>query len=188
MKIYTKTGDKGTTALYGGARVSKSDFQVEVFGIIDELLSYVGLIRSQEGIGSQEDVLKEIQDRLFSIGSHIAADPEKIKLKKPEIYIEDVELLEKNIDLMDTTLEPLKQFILPGGNMIVSFCHLARVISRKVERRVVELRERETGIELSLIMFQYLNRLSDYFFVLSRYIAKELNVEEFLWNPRVNKD
>ena len=89
---------------------------------------------------------------------------------------------------MDTTLEPLKQFILPGGNMIVSFCHLARVISRKVERRVVELRERETGIELSLIMFQYLNRLSDYFFVLSRYIAKELNVEEFLWNPRVNKD
>jgi len=188
MKIYTKTGDKGTTSLYGGARVSKTDFQVEVFGIIDELLSYVGLIRSQDELGNQEEVLKEIQDRLFSIGSHIAADPKKVKLKKPEIYVEDVTLLEKNIDLMDATLEPLKQFVLPGGHMTVSFCHLARVISRKVERRVIELSERDSEIELYPVMFQYLNRLSDYFFVLSRYIAKELKVEEFLWNPRVNKD
>ena len=186
MKIYTKTGDRGQTSLYGGKRISKSSLQIESYGTLDELNVYVGLLRSQEGVADQKEVLKEIQDRLFSIGSHLASDLDKLKLKKPEILISDVTYLEEQIDDMDNCLDPLKHFVLPGGSNACSYAHLARVICRKVERIMVTLEE---DIDLSElvqeVMLQYINRLSDYFFVLSRYIVKNEGVEEFLWKPRV---
>lgn len=186
MKIYTKTGDKGQTSLYGGKRVSKSSLQIESYGTLDELNVYVGLLRSQGGIGDQKEVLKEIQDRLFSIGSHLASDLDKVKLKKPEIFDADVTHLETEIDRMDERLEPLKHFVLPGGNDASSYAHLARVICRKVERIMVALQEDDELKDLvQEVMLQYVNRLSDYFFVLSRYIVKNEEVEEFLWKPRI---
>lgn len=186
MKIYTKTGDDGKTSLYGGKRVSKSATQIDCYGTLDELNVYVGLLRSQSGLNGQEEILKEIQDRLFSIGSHIASDLQKTKLKKPEILNTDVSLLEKNIDLMDSQLQPLKHFVLPGGSNAVSYSHVARVVCRKAERLMVNLLESEqTSGLIQDVMLKYVNRLSDYFFVLSRFIAKNENVEEYIWLPRI---
>jgi len=186
MKIYTKTGDEGKTSLYGGKRVSKSSLQIDSYGTLDELNVYVGLVRSKDSIGNQKEVLKEIQDRLFSIGSHLASDLEKTKLKKPEILDSDVTFLEKNIDEMESTLEPLKHFVLPGGSDAVSYAHLARVICRKSERIMVALLEDDILCDLVQgVMLQYINRLSDYFFVLSRFIAKNEDVGEFIWEPRM---
>ena len=186
MKIYTKTGDKGQTSLYGGKRVSKSSLQIESYGTLDELNVYVGLLRTQNGIGNQEAILKEIQDRLFSIGSHLASDLDKAKLKKPEILETDIELLETQIDIMESDLKPLTNFVLPGGSNSSSFAHLARVICRKSERLMVSLVEdEETKALVQDVMLQYVNRLSDYFFVLSRFIVKNEAVEEFIWKPRM---
>jgi cob(I)alamin adenosyltransferase len=184
MKIYTKTGDKGSTGLIGGSRVSKSHLRIESYGTVDELNSWIGLLRDQEINASRRDILKEIQDRLFTIGSHLASDPENISSKVPDLLESDVKALEIAMDEMDELLPELRHFVLPGGHPSVSFAHLARTVCRRAERRVIELSELET---VEALVIQYLNRLSDYLFVLSRLIAKELEAEEVKWFPRVKK-
>lgn len=181
MKVYTKTGDKGTTALFGGKRVSKANLRIEAYGTVDELNVYTGLLRDQEINQPRKEILVEIQDRLFTIGATLAADPDKQKLKLPDLFESDIELLEKAMDTMDTELEPIRAFVLPGGHQSVSFCHLARVICRKAERLAVALDEVEGVHEL---VIKYLNRLSDYYFVLSRKMTVELSAEEIPWKPR----
>jgi cob(I)alamin adenosyltransferase len=182
MKIYTKTGDQGITSLLGGIRVPKSDLRIDAYGTIDELNSYMGLLRDQEVNAKRADFLKEIQDRLFTIGADLATAPGKDKVKKPDLHLEDIELMEKEMDAMDTQLTPLKAFILPGGHQAVSFAHIARTVCRRAERIVVELASYEPVGEL---IIQYLNRLSDYLFVLGRKMAQELQVEEVTWKPRL---
>jgi len=181
MKIYTKSGDKGRTFLLGGSEVSKADLRIESFGAVDELNSYIGYLRSAVVNTKRMDLLKEIQDRLFTIGASLAADPSKESLKKPDLLVTDVEVLELEIDLMQENLPELKNFILPGGHQEVSFCHIARTVCRKAERLVVYLSETST---VDTLILMYLNRLSDYLFVLSRAMAIELGVEEVIWNPR----
>ncbi|OHX67399.1 cob(I)yrinic acid a,c-diamide adenosyltransferase [Flammeovirga pacifica] len=182
MKVYTKTGDKGETSLFGGKRVQKDHIRIEAYGTIDELNSYVGLVRDQSVNNKRMDILKEIQDRLFTIGAEMAADPDKPSLKKPDVNEEDIELLEKSIDQMDSKLSPLKYFILPGGHTAVSYAHLARTVCRRAERLAISLVNEEGSIDP--IVVRYLNRLSDYLFVLSRAMAKDLGVEENYWIPR----
>ncbi len=182
MKIYTKTGDQGITSLLGGARVPKSDLRIDAYGTVDELNSYIGLLRDQPINKKRIDVLKEIQDRLFTIGADLATVPGKDKVKKPDLHSEDIELLENEMDQMELRLPPLTAFILPGGHTAVSFCHLARTVCRRTERIAVELASFEP---VSDLVIQYLNRLSDYLFVLGRVIALELNVEEVTWKPRI---
>ena len=182
MKIYTKTGDKGETSLIGGTRVKKHHVRIESYGTVDELNSYIGLVRDQEVNAGRKDLLKEIQDRLFTIGSSLASDPEKSKMKIPDLHAEDITLLETEIDKMNETLPELRVFILPGGHQSVSFCHLARVVCRRAERLVIALQEESF---VSDLVIQYLNRLSDYLFVLSRMMAHELNAEEVPWKPRM---
>jgi cob(I)alamin adenosyltransferase len=182
MKVYTKTGDKGETSLIGGTRVKKSHVRIESYGTVDELNSYIGLVRDQEVNTNRKDLLKEIQDRLFTIGSSLASDPEKSKMKIPDLHEEDITLLENEIDKMNDELPPLRVFVLPGGHQSVSFCHLARCVCRRAERLVITLQEESFVSEL---VIQYLNRLSDYLFVLSRKMAHELNAEEVPWKPRM---
>jgi cob(I)alamin adenosyltransferase len=182
MKIYTKTGDKGQTSLLGGTRVSKSHERINAYGTTDELNSYIGLLRDQPVNAKRKEELKEIQDRLFTIGSSLAADPDKSKMKIPDLLDADVLFLEEKIDDMNTELPELKEFILPGGHESVSFCHIARCVCRRSERLVVTLSEKEFVTDLVVI---YLNRLSDYLFVLSRMMAKELSAGEITWKPRI---
>ncbi len=185
MKIYTKTGDGGNTSLLGGKRVSKGNIRIEAYGTVDELNAYVGLLKDQEINRPREAFLKTIQEKLFVMGASLATVPGKEKVKKPDIYPEDISALEAEIDAMESQLEPLTKFILPGGHQVVSFCHIARTVCRRAERCVVNLQEEE---EVKENVIQYLNRLSDYFFVLGRLIAKELNVEEVTWVPRMNRE
>lgn len=182
MKIYTKTGDKGTTALFGGKRVSKADLRIDTYGTVDELNSYVGLVRDQPVNQIRKNILVEIQDRLFTIGSILATESGNTKVKIPSLVTEDITLLEKEIDLMDTALPPMKSFVLPGGHQSVSFCHIARTVCRRAERLTIALNEAEPVDEL---VIQYLNRLSDYLFMLSRKMSAELNAEEMPWKPRM---
>jgi cob(I)alamin adenosyltransferase len=182
MKIYTKTGDQGITSLLGGVRVPKSDLRIDAYGTIDELNSYLGLLRDQDVNKKRADFLKEIQDRLFTIGADLATVPGKDKVKKPDLHKEDVEQLEQEMDIMDAQLPMLTAFILPGGHQSVSFCHLARTVCRRSERIVVELASLEP---VSDLVIQYLNRLSDYLFVLGRKMAQELDIEEVTWRPRL---
>lgn len=181
MKIYTKTGDKGTTALFGGARLPKHHIRIESYGTVDELNSFIGLIRDHLDDDGLRAELKNIQEILFTIGSHLAADPSKENLWIPEIDVKEVTYLEEAIDRMDANLTPLKNFILPGGHPTVSYCHIARCVCRRAERQVVALSELE---KVAIIIPQYLNRLSDYFFVLARFITKQLGVEEVVWSQR----
>lgn len=183
MKIYTKTGDGGTTALLGGTRVPKSNIRIDAYGTVDELNSYVGMLRDQPVNEKRSDFLKEIQDRLFTIGADLATAPGKDKVKKPDLHAEDIEVLEKAMDIMEEELAPLTAFILPGGHPSVSFCHLARTVCRRAERISVELSSTEMVSEL---VITYLNRLSDYLFVLGRKMAQDLDVEEVTWKPRIN--
>ena len=182
MKVYTKTGDTGTTALFGGIRVPKDHARIESYGTVDELNSYVGLIRDQEINQHFKDILIEIQDRLFTIGADLATMPGKDNVKKPDLHHSDIELLEKEMDQMEIQLPPLTAFILPGGHQAVSFCHIARTVCRRTERITVELASFEPVSEL---VIQYLNRLSDYLFVLGRMMAFDLTVEEVTWKPRI---
>jgi cob(I)alamin adenosyltransferase len=181
MKIYTKTGDKGLTSLIGGTRVLKSEDRINAYGTIDELNSYIGLLRDQEVNKNKKEILKEIQDRLFTIGSLLASDPEKSKMKIPDLLDDDIKLLEKKIDEMESGLQPLKEFV-PGGHQSVSFCHIARCVCRRAERLIVSLQQKEFVPDLVVV---YLNRLSDYLFVLSRMMCKEMNAEEVTWKPRI---
>jgi cob(I)alamin adenosyltransferase len=184
MKIYTKTGDKGLTSLIGGARVPKSSLRIDCYGTVDELNSYVGLLRDQEVNVKRRDLLKEIQDRLFTIGSHLATDPtQEIHKRLPDLHAADVDLLETEMDLMNESLPPLREFVLPGGHPSVSFGHVARCVCRRAERLAVHLREESSVEDLVVI---YLNRLSDYLFVLSRAMANDLGVEEVTWKPRLS--
>ena len=182
MKIYTKTGDKGQTSLVGGTRVSKTELRIEAYGTVDELNSYVGLVRDQAVNKDRKDILKEIQDRLFTIGSILASEPEQTKKRIPDLHESDIKLLEKEMDRMDESLEPMRYFILPGGHQSVSFGHLARTVCRRAERVVVRL---SLETEVNDLVIRYLNRLSDYLFVLCRMMTKDLNIEEISWKPRV---
>ncbi|WP_448518670.1 cob(I)yrinic acid a,c-diamide adenosyltransferase [Rhodoflexus sp.] len=182
MKIYTKTGDKGQTSLIGGTRVSKSDLRIDTYGTVDELNSYIGLVRDLNTDEARRALLKEVQDRLFTIGSNLAAEPEQQKKVLPDLTNEDIELLEKAMDEMDAVLPPLRHFVLPGGHTSVSFCHIARTVCRRAERLVIALTEES---EVHPMIVPYLNRLSDYLFVLSRKMAQELGAEEVKWQPRV---
>ena len=184
QKIYTKTGDKGKTSLIGGTKVYKSDLRIEAYGTIDELNSFIGLCIDHLTTQKINNVLAEVQDRLFTIGSALACDPEKeTKLKIPDLHETDVELLEKEIDTMNESLPAMKSFILPTGHTIVSTLHIARTVCRRAERCCVKMQKKEMEVE-SLII-KYINRLSDYLFVLSRFAAHHLNVEEIPWKPRV---
>lgn len=188
MKIYTKTGDKGTTALFGGTRVPKHHIRIESYGTIDELNSYIGMIRSQDEIDPHsKKTLVHIQDKLFTLGAILATDPEKAILKSgkerlniPKISAADIEFLEVEIDVMNETLPPLTHFVLPGGSTIVSFCHISRTICRRAERIVTELADIE---EVPPTVIQYLNRLSDYLFVMARKLTYLTKAEEIKWTP-----
>lgn len=181
MKVYTKTGDKGTTSLFGGLRVSKAHDRINAYGTIDELNSYIGLLRDQEVNDSRHEFLIQIQDRLFTLGSILATEPGNTKVKVPEFTEQDVSNLEIEIDAMEEHLEPMKNFVLPGGHQSVSFCHIARCVCRRAERLVILLQESE---EVQGLVIQYLNRLSDYLFVLSRKMTSELKAPETPWIPR----
>lgn len=180
MKVYTKTGDKGETSLFGGKRVKKYHDRINAYGTIDELNSYIGLVGDQMSDGDKK-IIKEIQDRLFTIGSILAADPEKPKLKKPDLLESDVAFLEATIDTYEENLPSLQYFILPGGHTSVSFCHIARCVCRRAERLVIDLSEKEVIDEMCIV---YLNRLSDFLFVLARKMGQDLGVEENKWMPR----
>ncbi len=182
MKIYTKTGDNGYTSLMGGTRVLKHDLRIESYGTIDELNAYIGLIGCQDISSNHKDILKQIQDRLFTIGAMLAADPEKSKMAIPDLHLTDIELLEKEIDNMNLHLPELKHFILPGGNTTIAYCHIARCVCRKAERLTVHLAQDSTVDEKVII---YLNRLSDYLFILARKMANEQNIPENEWLARV---
>jgi len=188
MKIYTKTGDKGTTALFGGTRVPKHHIRIESYGTIDELNSHIGLIRDQAIDLIHKKVLMEIQDRLFTVGAILATDPEKATLKNgkdrlniPKISESDIKLLEDNMDNMNAALPPMTNFVLPGGHQTVSFCHIARTVCRRAERLASHLNDMEPFQPETLM---YINRLSDYLFVLARKLSHELQAEEIKWIPK----
>ncbi len=182
MKIYTKTGDQGTTALFGGKRVSKSDLRIDTYGTVDELNSWIGVLRDQEINQTRNEELIEIQDRLFTIGSLLAVEPGNNKVKVPALSSADVVFLEKKIDAMEEKLEPMKVFVLPGGHPSVSFGHVGRTVCRRAERLVIALDQEE---KVEPLIIQYLNRLSDYLFVLCRAMAIELRAPETPWKPRM---
>ena len=181
MKVYTKTGDDGTTGLFGGARVPKHHIRIESYGTVDELNSYIGLVRHRDIDPIAKETLAEIQDRLFTIGSILASDPSKTNLVVPDLHESDIEFLEKEMDRMNETLPEMRSFVLPGGNDTVSFCHIARCVCRRAERLTVLLNEKE---KISPVVIKYLNRLSDYLFVLSRKTAQFNEVKEVPWRPR----
>lgn len=182
MKIYTKTGDKGLTSLIGGTRVPKHHIRIEAYGTVDELNSWIGLLRDVIADASVKTLLIEIQDRLFTIGSALATDPEKSKMKLPELLDADVVRLEKAIDAIDAIVTPMKSFVLPGGHEQVSHCHIARCVCRRAERNIIHLAE---TVAVPDLVIQYLNRLSDYLFMLSRKLTVDLGAEEIPWKPRI---
>ncbi|HSI70090.1 MAG TPA: cob(I)yrinic acid a,c-diamide adenosyltransferase [Gillisia sp.] len=191
MKIYTKTGDKGTTSLFGGTRVPKHHIRIESYGTVDELNAHIGLIKDQDCGEHTRQILHRVQDRLFTIGSTLATEPEKAQLKSgkdrltiPKISADDIQLLENEMDRMNEELPEMTHFILPGGHQAVSFCHIARCVCRRAERMATALHELNPFDELVL---QYLNRLSDYLFVLARKLSKDLNADEVQWIPEKGK-
>ncbi|MFP2995962.1 cob(I)yrinic acid a,c-diamide adenosyltransferase [Spongiivirga sp. MCCC 1A20706] len=187
MKIYTKTGDKGTTALFGGTRVPKHHIRIEAYGTIDELNSHLGLIRDQEIDTGHKQVLEYVQDKLFTVGAVMATDPAKAILKSgkerlniPKISENDIVYLEKQIDTMNESLPPMTHFILPGGHQTVSLCHIARCVCRRAERMATQLYEISPFDPSSL---SFINRLSDYLFVLARKLSHDLGANEVKWVP-----
>ncbi len=184
IKIYTKVGDKGITSLIGGTKVSKANARIEAYGTVDELNSWVGLVRDYLRHKHAKKMLREVQDRLFTIGSALACDPEKeAKLKIPDLHESDVELLEKEMDRMNKKLPEMKSFILPGGHLTVSSIHVTRCVCRRCERLCVSLQEQNMFVDPLVI--KYLNRLSDYLFVLARFTGHDQKVREIPWKPRV---
>lgn len=188
MKVYTKTGDKGTTALFGGTRVPKHHIRIESYGTVDELNSHIGLIRDQDINQLYKNVLIEVQDRLFTLGAILATPPEKEVLKNGQKRLQnlgisetDIDYLENEIDAMEANLPPMTHFVLPGGHTTVSYCHIARCVCRRAERLATHLHEIEPTDELVL---KYLNRLSDYLFVLARKLSLDLHANEVPWIPR----
>ena len=185
LKIYTKTGDLGKTSLIGGTKVPKSNIRIESYGTVDELNSYIGLVSDHTTHPHSKEILKEIQDRLFTIGSSLACDPDKEPLMKmPDLKETDVNLLEKEIDKMNEELPVMRSFILPGGHIAVSTTHVARCVCRRAERICVHMQQEELFIDPLVI--KYMNRLSDYLFVLARYFGHLLGVDEVKWSPRIS--
>ena len=187
MKIYTKPGDNGTTALFGGSRVSKKHIRIDSYGTIDELNAWIGLIRDQEIDLYAKNLLTLIQEKLFTVGAILATDPAKAILKSgkerlniPKINAADIELLENEMDYMNDSLPPMTHFILPGGHTTVSYCHIARTICRRAERLATALFEQEPFDDS---VMSYINRLSDFLFVLARKLSKDLKAEEIKWIP-----
>lgn len=184
MKIYTKTGDAGKTSLIGGTKVLKNNPRIEAYGTVDELNSYMGLVSDFCKDDHAKNILKEIQDRLFTIGSELACDPDKkINMSIPDLHESDIELLEKEMDEMDKELPVMKNFILPGGSPSVSFMHVARCVCRRAERCCVNLMENDGNVNPLII--KYINRLSDYLFMLARYTGMKNNTLEIIWKARV---
>lgn len=181
MKIYTRKGDQGKTSLIGGTRVHKHHIRIEAYGTVDELNSWLGVIRDYIKDEHISALLKEVQDRLFTAGSALAADPEHSKMVLPDLLDADVEKLEEEMDRMNEHLPELKNFILPGGHLAASYCHVARCVCRRAERLTVELAEQEA---VDGLVIRYLNRLSDYLFVLARFMAHQDGADEIVWNPR----
>ena len=183
MKIYTKTGDSGDTALFGGKRVPKDDLRVDAYGTVDELNSFIGLLAdSIPDTSPALPLLAEVQCRLFSLGSHLATDPDGDYAVDPDLNADDILLLESAIDEMEKDLPELRNFILPGGHPAVSLAHICRTVSRRAERRIVTLNR---VAPLDPVAIQYLNRLSDYFFVLSRSLGQSLGAKEVIWKKRL---
>jgi cob(I)alamin adenosyltransferase len=180
MKIYTKTGDQGQTSLIGGVRVSKADMRIEAYGTVDELNSWVGMLRAEGVTEHVEALLNRIQNELFIIGSHLAADPEKSRMQLPDWDVASTTNLEHAIDAMQEQLPALKNFVLPGGNKSAAAAHLARCVCRRAERLVVALAS-EAPVDNRLI--EYLNRLSDFFFTLARKCCFDHGNAEILWQP-----
>jgi cob(I)alamin adenosyltransferase len=181
FKIYTKTGDKGETALFGGRRVAKSHLRVDAYGTVDELNSFIGVLRDAVSDSDIRGKLEAIQHRLFTLGAHLASDPAK-SLPTPDLLPADIQMLENHMDDMDKELPPLRNFILPGGHPTVSACHVCRTVCRRAERLVVALLKSGEPVEETVV--QYLNRLSDWFFVLGRKLAQDLGAPEVIWKPR----
>ena len=178
MKVYTKKGDKGKTQLLGGSIVDKDHVKLECYGTIDELNSFIGNIYDQDLKEFHKEILLNIQNQLFNLGSVISFDGKKDKIKLPNITAKNIEMLEKAIDKMEESLPMLKNFILPSGHPTTSKCHIARTVCRRAERNLVTLSKTS---EIDNLHLQYLNRLSDYLFVLSRAVLKENNAEEIEW-------
>lgn len=181
--VYTKTGDKGKTSLIGGTRVPKNHYRLEAYGTVDELNTFIGMIRSYKLDEKSENQILNIQDKLFVLGAYLATDSNAADLRDKLNYDESIiEGLEQEMDRMDSELPPIKNFVLPGGHPGVSYCHISRTICRRAERRVLAMAEHT---EVNPWVIRYLNRLSDYLFVLSRYLAKHFNVNEIPWIPNL---
>jgi cob(I)alamin adenosyltransferase len=184
LKIYTKTGDTGSTSLIGGTKVPKSHLRIEAYGTVDELNSHIGLCRDLISDMKSRETLLEVQDRLFTIGSSLACDPVKEpKMRIPDLKETDITLLENEIDRMNESIAPMKFFILPGGHATISQLHVTRCVCRRAERCCVRLESE--SLEVAAIIIKYLNRLSDYLFVLARYTGFQMNVAEISWKPRL---
>jgi len=181
MKIYTKTGDKGKTSLLGGTRVLKNNERINAYGTVDEFNSFLGLVSDLDPDANRKIFIRNIQSRLFTVGSSLAAENDRAKEFKPDLTEEDIIILEKAIDEMNEILPSMKNFIIPGGHQLVSTTHVARTICRRAERLVIQLSETE---DVEEIVVRYLNRLSDYLFVLARMQGHELQIEEIPWKPR----
>ena len=179
MKLYTKTGDKGQTGLIGGTRVPKNDIRIEVYGTVDELNSFIGLLTTYPVQDININFLRTIQNNLFTIGSYLATDTSKVQHQQASILkVESIDQIEKEIDRIDAFLPPLNSFVLPGGSQSGAMCHVCRTITRRVERRLFDLNQL---YEVDNQICIYVNRLSDYFFALSRYFTIENEGEEIYW-------
>lgn len=184
FKIYTKTGDKGSTSLIGGVRVPKNHIRIESYGTVDELNSYLGMVNDMAQHAQISEWLREIQDRLFTVGSVLATNPDKeVKMKLPDVHDEDVQWLEQRIDEMNEHLPEMRSFIIPGGNLASSTCHVARCVCRRAERICVGMQEQ--GEHIPELIVRYLNRLSDFLFVLCRYLTHINGAEELPWRARI---
>lgn len=181
-RIYTKTGDTGKTALIGGTRVPKYDERIEAYGTVDELKSWVGLLHDKISDNRQKEILIEIQDRLFTAESLLAQDGSESTRLLPELKEADIEYIEKEIDFMNETLPPIKSFVLPGGHELISYTHITRTVCRRAERIIIKLNETHP---VNPLIIKYINRISDYFFVLARKLTIDLDAEETAWKPRI---
>jgi len=183
MKVYTKTGDKGKTSLFGGKRVLKNDLQINAYGTVDELNSWMGMLRDSTNIDQEKKVIIDIQETLFTVGSYLASDSaKKNAMKLPVLHSSMIEKLEQEMDAMDANLPEMKSFVLPGGHVAVSNCHIARTVCRRAERAVVAMKSDDKDIDFAI---QYINRLSDYLFVLSRKWTIDFDAEEIPWAPKM---
>lgn len=181
MNIYTRKGDGGETSLIGGTRVPKHHLRVEAYGMVDELNAWIGMVLDGDLPDGQRSVLAAVQDRLFTVGAHLASDPASSRMVLPDLEDADTDALERAIDAMEAGLPALKNFVLPGGHPAVSRTHVARCVCRRAERAVVRLSEAEA---VDARVTAYLNRLSDYLFVLSRAVAQAVGAQEIPWKPR----